>query len=152
MKIIRRIVLISVSLLIFALPACSPAAGGVSVSDAWARPSPGDEMTSMGGVNGGAFMTIRNNGSQPDTLIGAESSAARVVEIHETTMSGDVMRMQQVESLEIPAGGEVLLQPGGYHIMLIDLQQSLAPGDTIEITLVFQQAGRVTVSVSVSEN
>lgn len=152
MKIIRRIVLISISLLIFALPACSPAEGGVSVSDAWARPSPGDEMTSMGGVNGGTFMTIRNNGSQPDTLIGAESSAARVVEIHETTMSGDVMRMQQVESLAIPAGGEVVLQPGGYHIMLIDLQQNLAPGDQIEITLVFQHAGRVRASVPVREN
>lgn len=152
MRKIHRAVVVPALLLMFFLTACSPAAGGITISGAWARPSPAGDMAAMGGVNGGAFMIIRNNDSQPDSLIGAESSAARVVEIHQTTMTGDVMRMQQVESLEIPAGGEVLLQPGGYHIMLIDLQQNLTPGGIIEITLVFQQAGPVTVAVEVQEN
>lgn len=152
MKIIHRTVLISAILLIFSLTACSPAPDGIHISDARARPGPGEDMTAMGGVNGGAFMTIRNDGSQSNWLIDAESSAARVVEIHETTMSGDVMRMRQIQSLEIPAGGEAVLKPGGYHLMLIDLQQNLIPGDKIEITLVFRQAGRVTVTAEVQEN
>lgn len=152
MKIIHRTVLIAAILLIFSLTACSPTAGGIHISDAWARPSPSGDMTAMGGVNGGAFMTIRNDGSQSDWLIDAESSAARAAEIHETTMTGDVMRMRQIPSLEIPAGGQVVLKPGGYHLMLIDLQQTLIPGDKIEITLVFDQAGRVTVTAEVQEN
>lgn len=152
MKSNHRTVLLAAILFIFTLAACSPSAGGIDISGAWTRPSPAGDMTAMGGVNGGAFMTIRNNDSQPDTLIGAESRAARVVEIHETTMTGDVMSMQQIQSLEVPAGNEVVLEPGSYHLMLIDLQQNLVPGDKIEITLIFQQAGRVTVTAEVQNN
>jgi len=151
-KFIHPAVLIAAILLIFSLTACSPAPEGIHISDAWARLGPAGGMTAMGGANGGAFMTIRNEGSQPDWLIDAESSAARAVEIHETSMTGDVMRMRQIQSLEIPAGGQVVLKSGGYHLMLIDLQQTLIPGDKIEITLVFDQAGRVTVTAEVQEN
>jgi len=132
------------------LTACAPASpAGIQVTDAWARPSPAGDMAAMGSVNGGAFMTIRNGSNEADTLLGAESPAARVVEIHQTVMNGDVMSMQPVQLLEIPAGGEVTLKPGGYHVMLIDLQQALTVGDTIEVTLIFQNAGRVTLQAEI---
>jgi len=66
-------------------------------------------------------------------------------------MNGDVMSMVPVPSLEIPTGGEVTLKPGGYHVMLIDLQQALSVGDTIEVTLIFQNAGRVTFQAEIRE-
>ncbi len=139
-------------LVMLILAACaSSSADGIQVTDAWARPSPAGEMAAMGGVNGGAFMTIRNGSNEADILLGAESPAARVVEIHQTVMNGDVMSMQPVQSLEIPARGEVTLKPGSYHVMLIDLQQALSVGDTIEVTLIFQNAGRVTFQAEIRE-
>jgi len=134
------------------MTACAPASpAGIQVTDAWARPSPAGDMAAMGSVNGGAFMTIRNGSNEADILLGAESPAARVVEIHQTVMNGDVMSMVPVPSLEIPTGGEVTLKPGGYHVMLIDLQQALSVGDTIEITLIFQNAGRMEITLEVKE-
>jgi copper(I)-binding protein len=136
---------------------CSPGGGsaGVSVTDAWARPS--SAMASAGA----AYMTIQNTGSATDALIGASSPAASTVEVHESVVmgtpapgaSGDggMMGMQPVERLEIPAGGSVQLKPGSYHLMLIGLKQDLKAGGTIEITLSFEKAGEVTLSVPVKE-
>jgi len=66
-------------------------------------------------------------------------------------MVNDVMSMRPVAAVEVPAGGEVQLKPGSYHLMLIDLQQTLAPGDEIEITLIFERAGRVAFKAVVRE-
>ena len=150
MNLVRSIT-IPTLLTMLVLAACNPSPAGITVIDAWARPSPVVEMESMEGMNGGVYLTIRNDGDQADRLLGAESPVARVVEIHETTMEGDVMAMRPVEAIEIPAGGEVSLEPGGYHIMLIDLQQPLAAGDSVELTLIFEQAGRITVTAEVRE-
>jgi len=127
----------------------------VAITDAWARPS--SAMASAGA----AYMTIQNNGTATDALVGAGSPAATTVEVHETVVmgspapgaSGDggMMGMQPVERLEIPAGGSVQLKPGSYHIMLIGLKQDLKAGDTIEITLTFEKAGELSVSVPVKE-
>jgi copper(I)-binding protein len=127
----------------------------VVITDAWARPS--SAMASAGA----AYMTIQNNGSAADALVGASSPAATTVEVHETvvmgssapgaTGDGGMMGMQPVERLEIPAGGSVELKPGSYHIMLIGLKQDLKAGDTIEITLTFEKAGELPLSVPVKE-
>ena len=70
-------------------------------------------------------------------------------------MSGDegggMMQMQEVESIEIPAGETVVLEPGGFHIMLLDLKRELTPGETVEVTLTFETAGEQTVTAEVRE-
>ena len=102
----------------------------------------------QGGV-GGAFMTIQNGGAAPDRLLSAASPVARSVEIHATIRDGDVMRMRPVTAVEIPAHGAVQLQPGGLHVMMMGLTKALAQGETVPLTLTFERAGAVTVSVPV---
>jgi periplasmic copper chaperone A len=140
---IRLFVALCAALIVLA--ACS--AGGrqaVSVSDPMARPSPLESGT------GGAFMTLRNGGSQADRLRSAASPAAKVVELHETVDDNGVMRMvPQQDGWEIAPGADLVLKPGGKHLMLIDLRRPLQPGETIEITLTFDKAGQVKVQVPV---
>ena len=74
----------------------------------------------------GGFLTIANKGNQPDRLIGGSANFADPVQIHEMKMDGDVMKMRQIEGgLEIPAGGEVTLMPGGNHVMFMGLKDQL---------------------------
>jgi copper(I)-binding protein len=69
----------------------------------------------------------------------------------ETTMGGGMMSMQPVEAIEVPANGSVALEPGGFHIMLLDVKKVLAVGDTIEVTLTFEKAGEVQTTAEVRE-
>lgn len=98
----------------------------------------------------GGFLTITNTGSADDTLVAARSPAAGRVEVHEMAMDGDVMRMREVAGgLPIPAGATVTLEPGGYHVMFMDLAGPLAEGDKAEVTLTFDRAGDVTLTLPV---
>ena len=109
------------------------------------------DMTHAAGIGTGAiFMTIANAGATPDTLVGAKTGAAKLAEIHEMAMNGDVMTMAPLPAgLEIPAGGAVELMPGGYHVMLFGLMQDLNDGDSFEVTLRFATAGEITLPVPV---
>ena len=99
---------------------------------------------------GGGFLTITNEGRTDDTLVAARSAAAGHVEVHEMAMDGDVMRMRELaDGLPIPAGETVMLTPGGFHLMFMDLQGPLVEGETVDVTLTFEQAGEVTVPLSV---
>lgn len=150
-------------LLAAALVAATLAAGCSSATTAeivitgqWARAS------SATASSGAAYMTITNNGAAADALVGTSSPAARTAEVHETvamgspapgaSAEGGMMGMQPVARLVIPAGGTVELKPGSFHIMLIDLKQELKAGDSIEITLTFEEAGEVPVTVEVRES
>lgn len=99
----------------------------VDVTMAWARPAvPGQTGT-------GAFMTIvSKDGAR---LVGAASPVAGVVEIHEMAMDNNVMKMRAIPALELPAGREVQLKPGGHHVMLLDLKRPLKAGDKVQIEL-----------------
>jgi copper(I)-binding protein len=127
------------------------------IQDVWARPAmAGDDAMGAGGMGaagtGAVFMRIVNNGNEADRLVRGSTDVANVVEIHETVMEGEVMRMRMLpEGLEISPGGEVLLKPGSYHIMLIDVQRDLNVGDTFQIELEFEEAGTQTVTVQVRE-
>ncbi|MCS6992769.1 MAG: copper chaperone PCu(A)C [Anaerolineales bacterium] len=106
----------------------------------------------MSGTKGqvtGGFMVIKNNGATADRLLGASCGAAMMTQVHETVMDGDVMKMREVKSIEIPAGGMVELKHGGYHIMLMDLKQDVKAGETTSCTLKFENAGEVTVELQV---
>ena len=101
-----------------------------TVSDAWARGTVAQQKAS------GAFMRITSKAG--GKLVGVESSAAGVVEIHEMAMQGGVMHMHAVPGIDLPAGQAVELKPGGYHVMLMDLKRPLKAGERIELTLLVQ--------------
>lgn len=116
-------------------------AGPIEVKAPFARATPARV--------GGVFMELKNTGSQPDRLIRAESAAARTVELHTHEKDGDVMRMRQIPAIDVAAQGETKLQPGGLHVMLIDLKQPLKEGEKVPLTLVFEKAGKVDLQVPV---
>jgi copper(I)-binding protein len=95
-------------------------------------------------------MVIRNTGNEADRLIGGEVGFAKKVEIHEMSMENDVMKMRELPGgLEIPAGGEVELKPGGFHVMFIGLDGQLKDGETRPATLIFEKAGSIDVDFNV---
>ena len=101
---------------------------------------------------GGAFVTIENKGKAADALIGANSPAARSVEIHTMAMEGNVMKMREVGRVEIKAGERIEMKAGdGYHLMLMGLKQPLKSGDSFPVTLVFEKAGKAEVKVTVRD-
>ena len=114
-----------------ALLAALLAAGGVSaqttVSDAWVRGMVAPQRAT------GAFMKITS--AQGGRLVAVSTPAARVAEVHEMVMQGDVMAMRAIEALELPAGKAVELKPGGHHLMLMGIEQPLKPGETVPLTL-----------------
>ena len=118
--------------------------GPLEIDTPWARASVG---TARPGV---AYVTIRNTGSEPDELVGIETPVAAHPEVHEMVKDGDVMKMRPAAPIEIPPGGEVRLEPGGLHIMLMQLQEPLEEGGSIPLTLIFAEAGEVTVSAPVA--
>lgn len=105
-------------------------------------------MSSMDSVSA-AYMQILNGG-RADQLVTAHSDAAKLVEIHEVTMANDVMRMRPLEGgLELPVGERVILQPGGYHIMLMQLTRDFVPGEAIALTLIFESGAEVQLGVPI---
>jgi copper(I)-binding protein len=101
----------------------------VQVQDAWVR------ATVPGQRSSGAFMQLTAGADA--TLVGARSRVAGAVELHEMAMGENMtMKMRAVPSIELPAGKPVGLQPGGYHVMLIDLKEQMLPGRTVPLTLV----------------
>jgi copper(I)-binding protein len=104
----------------------------------------------MAELAGAAFMVIHNTTDFDDALLGASSPAAAVVEIHHTSMAEDgSMSMAPVAEIPIPAGGVAVLEPGGFHVMLIDLVAPLEVGQVIELSLEFGSAEPQTISVPV---
>jgi periplasmic copper chaperone A len=120
-------------------------AGDLVISQAWTRATPN------GAKIGGGYVTIENKGSAPDRLIGGSADVAGKVEVHEMSMVGGVMKMRPVENgLTIDPGKTVKLAPGGYHLMMMDLKSQLKQGDKVPVTLEFEKAGKVTVSLDVA--
>lgn len=106
--------------------------------------------TAPGQPAAGAYISVTNKGKTADKLVSASSPAAKTVEIHTMTMEGNVMRMRALESFDIQPDQTIKMQPGhGEHIMLIGLTQALKAGDSFPMTLVFEKAGKIDVSVKV---
>lgn len=98
----------------------------------------------------GGYLAIRNLGAEADRLVGGSASFAGKVEVHEMMMDGDVMKMREIAGgLEIPAGGEIVLKPGGLHLMFMKLSERLAEGEMRTVTLEFEKAGPVELQFSV---
>ena len=119
-------------------------AADITVQDVWARSSIGKSPT------GAAFLTITNSGAADDQLIAASAPAVSpITELHTHIKDGDVMKMRQVESIAVPAGQTVTLQPGGLHVMFMKLSDSLTEGQSFPMTLTFAKAGTIETTVTV---
>jgi copper(I)-binding protein len=142
----RSVLIAAAALSLFAsgVSAAEYKAGNIVVTNAWARATP------KGAQVGGAYMTIRNNGSTADRLVGGSSPVAGRLEMHEMKMDGGVMKMRPVTGgIEIKPGGSVELKPSGLHVMLVNLKQPLQQGQHVKATLEFEHAGKVEIEYQV---
>ncbi len=126
-----------------ALFSAGAAQAEVSVSNAWVRETIGAGKTSAG------YARIVNTGAA-DRLVSVSTPAAGMADVHQSVEQGGMMRMLPVKVLEIPAKGEMLLKPGGYHIMIMNAQKPFKVGDVMEFTFTFEHAGKITVPVKVA--
>ncbi|MDF9773856.1 copper chaperone PCu(A)C [Pseudomonas baetica] len=111
------------------------------VDDAWVR------ATVAGQPSSGAFMTV--TASSDSKLLSVQSPVARLVQIHEMSMKDDVMKMQQAQTVALPAGKAVSFDPHGYHIMLMDLNAQIKEGDKVPLTLTVEDAKGEKESIQV---
>src|SRR5476649_307499 len=119
-------------------------AGDLTITHAWSRATPG------GAKVAGGYLTIENKGSTADRLIGGSGDVTDLIEVHEMTTSNGVMTMRPLDKgLTIDPGKTVKLAPGGYHLMMFDLKNPLKQGDKVPVTLEFEKAGKVQISLDV---
>ena len=119
-------------------------AGDLVITQAWSRATPG------GAKIAGGYLTIENKGTTPDRLIGGAGDVAGKIEVHEMSMKDGVMTMRPLDKgLTIEPGKTVKLAPGGYHLMMLDLKSPLKQGDKVPVTLEFEKAGKVALSLDV---
>ena len=134
------------------LPACLANAheykvGELEIAHPWSQELPPNAPTVA------AYFVIHNTGKAADTLLSVDSPIAGVAELHEHVMQNDLMKMQQVPKVEIPAGGTVTFAPMAYHVMLLDLKDrsQLSDGKRFPMTMHFEKSGAVTVEVAVQK-
>ena len=109
----------------------------------WSRP------TSSGMPTGVAYLSITNNGLRDDTLIAARTPAAARVEFHRSTLADGMARMRPTGAVVLPPGVTIHAEPGGLHLMLVDLKAPLVAGALVPLVLTFRSAGDVTVQLEV---
>lgn len=118
--------------------------GDLVIGHPWSRATPG------GAKVGGGYMTVTNNGSAPDRLVAATTTVADHVEIHEMAMANNIMTMRKLDNgVAVPPGKAVAFAPGGYHLMLMGLKGPLKEGDRLKVTLTFEKAGPIEVTINV---
>lgn len=118
-------------------------AAPVDVSGAYVRSVP------PGHPNSAAFMVLKNTSDQDRALVNAKSSISKVVELHTHRKEGGMMRMRRIKQIDIKAGGETVLKPGGLHVMFIGLKQAVNPGDEVDLELVFDDGSKIKLMVPV---
>jgi copper(I)-binding protein len=111
----------------------------IVIKDQWMRPGAEQMATAL-------YFTLENNGSEADTLYAVETDIAKMVQIHETYSSGDVMGMREIGNIIIEAESSVKLEPGGMHIMVMRLKKDINNGDEIEFKLHFRKAGEISIT------
>ncbi len=116
----------------------------LTITQPWARATP------PAAVTGAGYLTITNNGTADDILLSVTSDFAEVNEVHEMTMADDRMVMRPLEDgLVIPAGETVVLRPGGFHLMFVQLVDGLVEGTEVPVTLTFETTGTVEINLVV---
>jgi copper(I)-binding protein len=118
-------------------------AGTLTIQHPWARATAGSAKV------GALYLTVRNNSAEADRLLGVSTDVAEECQLHTSEMSGDVMIMRGVPSMDVSAGGSATFAPQGAHIMLMGLKRPLKKGERFPATLHFEKAGDVAVEVVV---
>ncbi|SRR6266566_1724207 len=121
------------------------AASTMVIDQPWARATPGGAKT------GAAYMTVKNSGASADRLLGATTSVADKVQFHKETTDNGVSRMQEVPSVNIEPGAQITFKPGEMHMMMVGLKQPLKEGQSLPMTLQFEKAGSIAVTVSIEK-
>ncbi|MGB7739310.1 MAG: copper chaperone PCu(A)C [Steroidobacteraceae bacterium] len=144
MKRHTAVILLALALANLATPtyAAEPAPHTVTVSGAWARATP------PGMTVAAVYLTL-TGGPQTDRLVGAATPRAGMAQIHVVSEAEGMARMRPTEGVDVPAHASVALAPQGTHIMLMDLPRPLVAGEHFPLTLQFEQAGKIDVSVAV---
>ena len=117
----------------------------VAIEKAWSRATPPGVPVGVG------YLTIRNGGPDNDRLIAVSSPVASAVQVHQSLMVAGEAQMREQKNLVVPAGGSLVLEPGGYHLMLLDLKAPLVAGQRVPVTLQFEKAGPVTAQLLVGK-
>ena len=123
--------------------ALAGAADQITVQDPYVRLAPPNAPAT------GAFMVLRNTGDKEVKLLKAENPVSKVTELHNHINDNGVMKMRPVAAIEIKAGGEAVLKPGGLHVMLIDLKAPMKEGEHVPLTLTFDDGSRKTIEARV---
>lgn len=141
-----RLLLLSVSIAaVLAQAGCSGSVGAPAIDQAWVRPA-------AAGAETAGYLTITGAAGQADSLLSASSPGAGTVELHEvSTDTSGMTGMHAIKRIDIPAGGTVRLEPGGFHLMIMGLISELAVGGTLELDLVFEHAGKVVVQAEIRQ-
>lgn len=122
-----------------AMPA---AAAGLSVSGAWFRALPAH-------LPAGGYFELHNGTTATVSLIGAESPACAAIMLHKSVDTGGMTRMEKAPRIDVPAGGTVRFQPGGYHLMCMHPTAAMVRGATVPVTLQFTNHQTLTASFEV---
>lgn len=122
-----------------------PAGGAIAIAEPWAAATPNGATVAAG------YLIVNNPTADADTLVSVASPRAARVEMHEMKMEGEMMRMRAVEALEAPAGGALVLAPGGYHLMFIGIDAPFVKGQEAPVTLTFAKAGAINVVLPVRD-
>ncbi|HEY8426713.1 MAG TPA: copper chaperone PCu(A)C, partial [Limnochordales bacterium] len=159
-KMMARYGLVAVTVALALVASWMVAASGdaalLEATGVWARPAQvmggghahGDSP-SMPAMTSAVYMTLINHGSQPIRVVGARTPVAHAAELHETRIEGMVAKMMPVDAIEVPPGGQVRLQPGGFHIMLVGVNRALQPGDRVPLTLLLDDGSELVVEAVV---
>ena len=129
--------------LLFSAGVLAGAADNVSVQDPYVRLAPPNAPAT------GAFMVIRNTGDKDVKVVKADNPVSKATELHTHLNEGGVMKMRPVPAIEIRAKGEAVLRPGGLHVMMIDLKAPIKEGDSVPITLTFDDGSSKQVDAKV---
>ena len=117
----------------------------IRVENAWARATP------AGAKAGAAYVAVINNGGSADRLLSATTPLAQEIQFHKETEDNGISRMRELRTVEIDPGAKVIFKPGDMHMMMVGLKQPLKEGETFPLTLVFEKAGKINVTVSVAK-
>jgi copper(I)-binding protein len=115
----------------------------LEIGSPWSRATPKGSQTAIG------YMTIKNNGTTPDRLIGGSIVVAENFELHSMVMENGIAKMRELKDVEIGPGQTIEFKPGGSHVMFVDLKYPLSKGEHVKGTLVFEHAGTVQIEYSV---
>jgi copper(I)-binding protein len=129
--------------LLFSAGVLAGAADNISVQDPYVRLAPPNAPATA------AFMVIKNGGDKDVKVVKADNPVSRVTELHTHTNDGGVMKMRPVPAIEVKAKGEAVLKPGGLHVMMIDLKAPMKEGDSVQITLTFDDGSSKQVDAKV---